>query len=227
MAILARVPSRSGAGLDLKVAKAIDTLANRIHIPVAVLTRRLNELRGQARRQAASATARAGSIHEESAPIDVLALDRKDLELIRILLNDPAVVESLITRVTVISLRDEPLRAILQASYDVLTGGDLPTFDLVATQLHDPAMRDLAAGLIGPIDPAPMNMDGKLPPTEIRLERLLAGLANRERLERIRDLRTALSEIDQESSPDEYLALHLELKKLSRQRPDTRHSTAS
>jgi DNA primase len=227
MAILARVPTRSGAGLDLKVAKAIDTLAHRIHIPVAVLTRRLSELRGQARRQAAAATARAESIPQKPAPIAISSLDPIDLELIRILLNEPAVAERLVTLVTVVSLRDEPLRAILQAAFDVLIEGGVPTFDLIVARLEDSAVHELAAGLLAPLEAAPIKSGFDLAPIEVRLEKCLAALAERERLERIRDLRTALSEIDQTSSPDDYRALRLELEKLRRQRPDTKRLSAS
>ena len=49
----------------------------------------------------------------------------------------------------------------------------------------------------------------------------------REKQERIRDLRTALSELNPSESPDEYRLLRLELEKLNRQRPDTKRLPAS
>ena len=63
----------------------------------------------------------------------------------------------LITRVMVASLSDAPLRAILQTSYDLHGEGSLPTFDRVTSRLDDPALRALAAGLLLPIEAAPLD----------------------------------------------------------------------
>ena len=49
LAILARVPSVSRVGLDVKVAKALDTLSGRLGVPVDGLKRRLGQLRCEAK----------------------------------------------------------------------------------------------------------------------------------------------------------------------------------
>ena len=50
LSILGRVPRSHAAGLDVKVAKALDTLSQRLRVPVATLDRRLKELQRAARR---------------------------------------------------------------------------------------------------------------------------------------------------------------------------------
>jgi DNA primase len=243
LAVLARVPSRSGAGLDVKVAKALDTLARRIRVPVVGLTRRLAELRGQARRQAVSASTRTDSAAEKPAPIAISTLDPVDCKLIRILLNDPAVADQLITRVTVASLRDAPLRAILQASFDILSDGRAPTFELLVARLDDPAVRDLASELLATRDLPPLKPEldvvenvvrERIPQAvkfaqsiDVHFEANQIAFEKRDWQERFRDLRTALGELNQSESPDEYRLLRLELEKLNKQRPDTKRLPAS
>jgi DNA primase len=54
LATLAKLPRTSRAGLDIKLAKALDSLAFRLRVPVESLHRRLAELRREAARVAAS-----------------------------------------------------------------------------------------------------------------------------------------------------------------------------
>jgi DNA primase len=224
LAVLARVPTRSGAGLDVKVAKAIDTLSQRIRVPVGMLTRRLHELHRPSSRPTAVAQ---GENPEKNRPIPVASLDPVDLELIRILLNEPSVVGRLVMRVTVASLRDAPLRAILQAFYDLHAAGASPSFEQVYGRIDDPAVRDLATTLLGPLERAPLKSGFDFAPLEVRLTMALFSLADRERQERIRELRAALNELDQSLYPDEYNAIHREILKYYHQRPDNKRSPAS
>src|SRR5262249_3321700 len=50
LGVLGRVPASSRVGLDVKVAKALDTLAQRLRVPVETLERRLRAIR-RAQRQ--------------------------------------------------------------------------------------------------------------------------------------------------------------------------------
>ena len=50
LSILGARPPSHAAGLDVKVAKALDTLSQRLRVPVATLDRRLKELQRSARR---------------------------------------------------------------------------------------------------------------------------------------------------------------------------------
>ncbi len=152
LAILARVPSRTGGGLDLKVAKALDTLSRKLSVPVDDLKRRLGQLRQPNRPapQTCPISMRMpveARLRRRRPPVRLADLDPIDRELVQIVLNEPNVVGRLITRVTVASLSDAPLRAILQACYDLHGEGSLPTFDRVTSRLDDPALRALAAGL--------------------------------------------------------------------------------
>ena len=197
-----------------------------IRVPVPMLNRRLRELHTQANRRS-QPSADPAQPDEKPRPIAVSALDPVDLELIRILLDEPSVASRLITRVAPAMLRDAPLRAILQACYDVYGEGQAPGLDLVMARLDDPAVRDLAAALPAPMESAPIKSGVDQAPVEVRLAMALAALADRERQGRIRDLRAALAEVDPATSPDEYRAIRLEIEKTFHQRPDTRRPHAS
>jgi len=220
LAVLGRVPVRTGAGLDLKVAKALDTLSRKLSVPVSDLKRRLQQLRKPNR---PAPTAVDTSVAEPVAPpIRPSDLDPIDRELVQIVLNEPAVVGRLITRVTVASLGDAPLRAILQACYDLHAEGSPPTFDRVTSRLDDPSLRALAAGLLLPIEPAPTNPGTVLPPLDVRLSKVLGRFDERDRQSKLRDLDAAIAETDPEVDPVGYQALKYERYRLLSQRPDTK-----
>jgi DNA primase len=224
LAVLGRVPVRSGAGLDLKVAKALDTLSRKLSVPVSDLKRRLQQLR-KPNRPAPPAVEISGAepaAAPAAPPIRPSDLDPIDRELVQIVLNEPTVVGRLITRVTVASLGDAPLRAILQACYDLHAEGSPPTFDRVTSRIDDPALRALAAGLLLPIEPAPLTEGTVQSPIEVRLARVLDRHDERDRKARLRDLDAALAETDPESDPVGYQALRREKYRLLSQRPDTK-----
>ena len=84
-----------------------------------------------------------------------------------------ASVGRLISRVAVASIRDAPLRTILQACYDLYGEGQPPTFERVACGWTTPSVRALAAGLLLPIDSAPLPEDVRPAPWEDRLAGVL------------------------------------------------------
>lgn len=232
LAILGRVPSSHRAGLDVKVAKALDTLSRRLGVPVETLDRRLKQIQRAAvskggKRIVLDASASAVAPAEAVAPIPVRDLDVADRQLIEILLNQPSVVGRLSALIPVASIRDMPLRTILQACYDLHAEGQTPTFERVTSRLDDPALRALAAGLLLPIEPAPLNNGAQPASWEERLPGILVKLAERDRQERLRDLRMALEETDESANPVEYRALQIEYRRLLNQRPGTKATRAS
>ncbi len=224
LAVLARVPARSGGGLDLKVAKALDMLARKLSVPVNDLRRRLGQLRKPNRPAPRPVNINADAIEAtpSAPPVRPADLDPIDRELVQIVLNEPSVVGRLITRVMVASLSDAPLRAILQVCYDLHGEGSLPTFDRVTSRLDDPALRALAAGLLLPIEAAPLNEMAEQAPIEVRLLAVLARHDRRELKARLRDLKAAIAETDPVSDPVGHRALNLEYYRLLNQRPDTK-----
>ena len=200
LSILGRVPRSHAAGLDVKVAKALDTLSQRLRVPVATLDRRLKELQRAARRaeqkgRRAPATGGddgAGADRGPGAtapavpmtPIRPEELDPIDRELVQIALNEPLAVGRLVSRVAVASIRDAPLRAILAACYDLHGEGESTTFERVSLRLEDARVRSLAAGLLlpttatrgdrHPIDPQPVSEGVRPAPWEVRLAQALA-----------------------------------------------------
>jgi DNA primase len=219
LAILARIPKSSAFGLDIKVDKAIDTLADRLGIRErATLDRRLRELRRTVRTVSTSPAATSAQ-QPEAPPVALKDLNPIDRELVEILLNEPSAAASVITVVAASSLGDAPLRAILQVVYDLYGEGEVPSYDRVTSRLEDPAIKALAAGLMLPIDPLPLP-EGMAPaPTAVRLEGLLRTITERQRQERIRELKAARGEIDRQANPDEYEALSQEIIRLLNQRP--------
>jgi DNA primase len=242
LAMLARLPEVHRAGLDVKVAKALDKLSQRLRVPVETLDRRLRDLRRSLKRQAEQrvrreggtgpvAAADAGASSESSipisAPIHPRDLDPTDRELLQIVLNEPGVVGRLMSRVAVASIRDAPLRIILQSCYDLYSEGQLPTFDRLALRLEDLEVRALAAGLLLPIDAQPVSEWVRPTPLDERLKGVLAYLDEREWRKRLRDVSDTLKKTNSATNPDEYRALQLELSRLSSQRPDTKTKNAS
>ena len=155
-------------------------------------------------------------------------LDPIDRELARIALDNPdAVGNYLITRIPIPSLRNAPLRAILQACYDLHGEGQLPTFDLVSLRLDDPT-RMLAAALLLPFDSWPAGESAVAPAAwEEQLQGVLARWADRERKDQIRELQAVLASMDPQADPEEYDAMRREIYRLSLQRPDGRLPTPS
>jgi DNA primase len=154
-------------------------------------------------------------------------MDPTDRELLQIVLNEPSVVGRLLSRVAVASIRDVPLRTILQACYDLYSEGQLPTFDRVALRLDDLEVRALAAGLLLPIDAQPVSDWVRPTPLDERLKGVLAFLDERDWRNRLRDVSVTLKQTDPATNPDEYRALQLELTRLYSQRPDTKTKNAS
>lgn len=236
---LAAIPQRGGAGLDLKVAKALDTLSRRLSIPVADLRRRLGELRRPAKPAGAAGpgVTRRVDVAVDSgraipAPTMIRPddLDKTDRQLIQVVLNEPALVGRIITRVMAGSLRDAPLRAILEACYDVHGEGEVPTFDRITSRIADPAVRALAAGLLAPvIDPNSRFLEANRPASaEVQLAGLLVRYAERDRQIKLRDLQQALDETDPAEDPAGYQALLREKTLiLSSQRQVSKRNTAS
>ncbi len=249
------LPVTHRAGLDVKLAKALDTLSRRLRVPVETLERRLRELRrgrAQARTRVARRTETAfggdgastllpgnpanplasnsaapESVSTASSPVRNALLDPIDRELLQIVLNDPDVVGRLISRVAVASIQDAPLRTILQVCYDLYGEGQRPSFDLVALRLVDPEIRALSAGLLLPIEPGPLTRETQPASWQSRLTGVLARLAERDRQQRLRDLKAALDETDETNDPASYRALLTEYRRLLTQRPDTKTKTAS
>jgi DNA primase len=255
LGVLARVPAVNGrVGLDVKVAKALDTLSSRLRVPLPTLERRFRQIRRQSRpvrsprpgpaslggtavtdpvantpaSPALTPGTTGGAVAEAvAAPIRLSSLDRTDRQLVQIVLNEPASVGRVISRVAVASLRDPALRTILRACYELHGEGEPATFERVALRLEDPAVRALAASLLLPIDPQPMTPGTEPACWEVSLEGVLNHLAERDRRDRVRDLKAALDDASAADDPATYRALSIELLRLSNQRPDTKKSNAS
>lgn len=231
LGILARMPRLTRSGIDVKVGQALNNLARLLRLPVGdrTLINRLQQLlKSGPDRRIPMAKALASS-PAGTPPIQPADLDPTDRWLIEILLSEPALVGRLITQVTVATLRDAPLRAIIQACYDLHAEGQSPTFDRVLLRLEDPAVRGLAASLLQPLaDPNSSMLEVDQPGAlESRLAGVLAKLADRRRQECLRDLWDALQETDPASQPDQHRALRQEYYRLLHQRPDPRKLAAS
>lgn len=236
--VVARVDSRLVAGQPLlKVDKTIDALSRRLRIDKTLLRQRWKELRRKVWQAKNRPNRREVDAPVSRPPFDASALDRDEKELIQVVVNRPDLVPHAIRRVAVTALREGPLRSILGASYDLFGEGVVPTFDKLTLRLEDPALRAFVAGLLmpsdpsekgrHPIDPQPFEVGTAPAPWEVRLDKVLAKLAERARLDRLRDLRAALNGTNESDDPVAYRALQTEYLRLLNQRPDTKKKNAS
>ena len=228
LAVFARIPAgRGAAGLDLKVAKGLDTLSRKLSIPVSDLRKRLAILRQPQPQRSHAAPIDAGGPPGDgrparfpapdappprSPPIRPADLDPIDRELVKIVLSEPKVIPRLITRVAAGSLRDAPLRQILEACYDLHGEGTIPTFDRITARLDDGGLRALAAGLLHVGDDPNSKVLDQLQevPIDERLIKVLSRFDDRERKTRLKDVQAALAETDPKSDPVGYQALQRE-----------------
>ncbi len=225
-------------GLEVKQAKVLDTLSHRLHVPLETLTRLRQQLRarpsgsGRAfglpvkmRPPPAPETPLAppavanGGVPAQPASIRQSELDRNDLELIQVVLTEPSTVNWLIPRLAVSSLRDLPLRAILQGCYDLQNEGESPSYENLMVRIEDPAIRALTASLIEQSalrTPDPGRFPESLRPAtwQERLEGMLTVLDQRERQARLNELKRSLDETDRIAEPEAYRAIQLEYQRL-------------
>jgi DNA primase len=144
-------------------------------------------------------------------------------------LHEPTAITSLIPRIAVSTLRDAPLRTILQAFYDLQKEGKTPSYENLMVRLDDPAIRGLATDLVSQTalltpDPAPVPSaiklhSGRLAPVcpapwHERLEKMLIVLDQREQRARLSDLKKVKDETDPHADPDAYRAIELEYHRL-------------
>jgi DNA primase len=227
-------PRAHRLGLEVKEGKVLDELSRRLHVSLDSLTRMRRQLQQSASRRGAATAGTAAPATSETpddpaggpstalaAPIRPVDLDRTDLELMQVALAEPAAVEWLATRVSPSSLRDAPLRAILQGCYDIHGEGQRPSYENLMTRLDDPVLRALAAELVTPSalrmpdsSPIPPSEGVRPAPWRERLERLLAVLDRRARQARLEDLKRALEASDPQADPDARRAIELEYRRL-------------
>jgi DNA primase len=235
LGIMSRIPETNqlGLGLEVKQAKALDTLSHRLRVPLETLNRMRRQLRRSAARSRPAAVPGGLAATADASPAGVAApkavsvsppirqgdLDRHDLELVQIALAEPAAIAWLMSRVGVSTLRDAPLRAILQACYDLQSEGQSPSYVNLMVRLDEPAVRALAASLVTQSalsTPDPGRFSEKLRPAfwRERLEEMSIVLEKRERQARLKDLKRALDETDEHADPDAHRAIQLEYHRL-------------
>ena len=235
--ILSRVPANHRPDFEFKKAKVLDALSFRLHVPLGTLRSMLS----QSRRPASALRPTPGSVNAASggsaapitqgetqngssetattSPIRPSDLDPTDVEFIRIILNEPSAISTLIPRVGVSTMRDAPLRAILQACYDLQSEGQTPNYEKLMIRVDDRAVRGLIVDLIsqtalGTPDASPLPESVRPAPWQERLENMLSVLEERERQARLRDLKKALDETDPQADLDAYRAIELEYRRL-------------
>ncbi len=231
LGLMDNIPVTHQIGMEVKQAKVLDTLSQRLRVPIDVL----NRMRRQLRRPTAGSTPAKPeqTVPASGAPGEAADgspgtteirqndLDRTDLELIQIALGEPEAIKWLLPRVCPATLDDAPLREILQLCYDLQNEGETPSYENMMVRLEDPAIRSLAASLIAESalstpDPArfPDSVHFRPAPWRERLDRILLVLGERERQARLSELKRSLDETDQHANADTYHAIELEYLRL-------------
>jgi DNA primase len=231
LGLMSRIPVTHQLGMEVKQAKVLDTLSQRLRVPLDAL----NRLRRQMRRPAAGT---APAMVEQAGPVSNTAvkaadpapaaveirqgdLDRTDLELIQVVLGEPEAMKWVLPRLSPADLKDAPLREILQVCFDLENEGESPSYENLMVRLEDPAIRSLAASLIA--RPAlsmpdtgtfPDSVHFRPAPWRERLDRVLIVLDERERQARIKELKRSLDETDQHAASEAYRAIELEYLRL-------------
>jgi DNA primase len=236
--ILARVPANDRPDFEFKKARVLDTLSHRLRVPLETLNRMLRQSRRPAVAprittgglSAGSVASQMGNAHgavtqvqpsvtPSTAPIRQSELDPHDLEFVRIILNEPAAITRLIPRIGVSTLRDAPLRAILQACYELEAEGQTAGYEKLMVRIEDPAIRHLIIDLTSetvvytPVA-APLPESIHPAPWQERLENMLVVLDERERQAQLSYLKKAKDETDPHADPDAYRAIELEYRRL-------------
>jgi DNA primase len=235
LSIMNATPRAHRLGLEVKEGKILDELSRRLRVPLDSLARLRRQLQASASRRGAAgagtAAASASPAPDDPAggpraaapipPIRPADLDRTDLELMQVALAEPAAVEWLASRVSPSSLRDAPLRAVLQGCYELHAEGLRPSYENLMTRLEDPALRALAVELVAPSalrrpdsGPIPPSEGVRPAPWRDRLERLLEVLDRRARQARLEDLKRALEASELQADPDARRAIELEYRRL-------------
>jgi DNA primase len=231
LGLMSHIPATHQLGMEVKQAKVLDTLSQRLRVPVETL----NRMRRQMRRPAANTTAvkleqtapgsgAAGTgADSSSGPVEIRQsdLDRTDLELLQIVLGEPETIIWLLPRLSPSALKDAPLREILQVCYDLQNEGESPSYENLMVRLEDPAIRSLAASLIAESalstpDPAkfPDSVHYRPAPWRERLDRILLVLQEHERQARLKEVKRSLDETDQHADAAAYHAIELEYLRL-------------
>lgn len=224
-------------GLDVKLAKALDSLSHRLGVPVADLKRRLRQVRRELAKPArvappevvtntpnapadpnitpstvVSASPESPAV-PESLPVRVVDLDPLEREMIEIALAHPDAVTAMAPRVHAWLIKDPTLSAILQVCYDLRREDIVPTFDRVVLRLDDnPAARALAIELVMPGDTGPLTSDPA--PWAVRLAGALKTLEIRERKARLKDVFAAVLNHDGKSESSDNRSLYAEAIRL-------------
>ncbi len=233
--LLAQIPQHSRAGLDVKLAKALDLVARRLRLPVAALTRRLRDVRRDSRTESRPVSnpvppqdpgltqTQAESVSAPELPepvVQPMELDPIDREIVRIVLHDPSLLPQVAEQVPIDAIHDPSLRRLLAAGYDLLEEGLEPNFEQIASRINE-ADRSLAAGLVNSFDPQPAStFRGNLAPWTLQLSLLLKNF-------RLRALERQLSQIDRALHPDQFEATRRTYLTLKHQRTDVTTSSAS
>ncbi len=228
--VMARVPAGDRGAMSIKVDKTLDTLSTGLGVPKPELRRLLKQKQRGRLAKVAPRGEPVGAVSastERVTPIRLATLDPLDRELVQVVLHEPTAAGILISRLAAASLRDAPLRTLLDVCYDIHSEGKVPTFEQVILRLDDPTLRSLAAGLMQPIEPAPLAGNARPAPWPDRLLAVLPRLQEREQEDRLRDLQAALSETDPKQDPEGHRALMNEYFKVKSQRPGSRKKTAS
>ena len=211
-AILAQVPAPTGPGSTSRWPRPSTRSRERLRVPVETLrppaSKQLataaREPRGPAR---PGPRRRSGRESDPAAPVPSRAdpARRTSTRPIgnwsQIVLNEPSVVGRLISRVAVASIRDAPLRAILQACYDLHGEGNRRRSSGSRCGSTTPRCGPWRPACCCRSNPPRCPSSVRPAPWEDRLAGVLAKLAERDRQDRLRDLKAALEETDRDREP--------------------------
>jgi DNA primase len=207
LGLLARIPRISRVGLELKLAKSLDTLADRLGLPIETLQRRLRDVR---RPRPTPVSDPSPPPHgTDATPIDPSSLDPLDRELVRLLLTDPTLVSRVRFQISPDDLTSPPLRQILSQCYALLDDQQTPSFDVLAPRLG-PAERALAASLLAGFDSQPTSNWVRTGQASDKLADNLAAYEQRRLARQLQAIRSQRLRLDPIADAERWAALRRE-----------------
>ena len=137
---LAREQTTGSAAKALRQDQVLARLARKFQLDMQQIRSRLLELRSSMRRPYATETRPEISSHET---VNIAKLDRKELELLEIVIEESTLVDTAIENVAPGQFIPGPLRELYENIVEVFHAGEEISFELLMLQIEEPHLKNL------------------------------------------------------------------------------------
>lgn len=186
-------PTTTGSAQQLRHQQIINRISREFRIPPEQLHQRLSQLRQQNKPRPAQGN-QAEADASQTSPPPGEAMSCQEKELLEIFTLKPQLAEQAIAALDVGNLRSPDAQKLFSAYRELVAAGDLPDYTRVQTELEDPRLKNLLAGLDWEAhEKAPHAFHEP----EQRLESLIRFFTRRQVEEALRDVHTGQLDEDE------------------------------